>query len=332
MVLGSSLASESVDRSSASLTAQVLRRWCAPERILAVTDLADEDTLLFHCIQQARRSNASVILAHVSQAERRLTPAAASSGVAERSSSAGASQRILERMSCRLRWVGIPCEPLLLAGDPTEEILALTKSREVDRLLLSSLCGGRRRARTLAEELSPWAGVPVCAVAGRGLPGPKTDRNAGHILLALTLHPSCEILIRFAGRLAQEHHARLTLFHVVESQDADEAAENYVYHLLATQLFAGSLREAQLLCSVDIAVRSGDPANEILKEISAGEHDFLIVGTPHSPCADTPGSNSPVHKVVREARCPVMLVGPSTVQTHLAEPVAKPEALLRVIR
>lgn len=332
VVPASSLASESVDRSSASMTAQVLRRWCAPELILAVTDFADEETLLFHCIQQARHSQAAVILAHVLQSEGRQSSAIRNSCPAEPSSAVEASLRTLERMARQLRWVGIQCEPVLLMGDPTEELLAIIKKRGVDRLLLTAQSGGRRRTRTLAEELSPWAGVPVCSVQARSSSETKIDRGGGHIILAITLHPSCEILLRFAGRLAQEHDARLTILHVVESKDADAVTIDYVSDLLATRLFAGSLREAQLFCSVDLAVCTGDPANEILKLMGAGEHEFLIVGAPHSPCADSPGSNSPVHKLLREARCPVMLVGPATVQTHLAEPLGGSRQLLRAVR
>lgn len=329
MVPAFSLANESADRLSASLTAQVLRRWCAPELILAVTDPTEEETLLFHFIRQARRSNAAVILAQVLETEGRSTPAAMHSRDAEHPGIRESSLCRLERMARQLRWVGIPCEPMLLTGDPTEELLAVAKKRSVDRVLVSARCGGHRRARTLVEELSPWAGVPVCAVGAHGLPAAKTDRGAGHITVALTLHPACEILLRFAGRLAQEHAAKLTIMHIIESKDADSSTVEYVSRLLSTRLFAGSLREAQLFCPVDIVVRSGDPASEILKQVEASDHDFLILGAPHSPCADSPGSNSPVHKIVREARCPVMLVGPTTVQTHPELRLVEPAAPIR---
>lgn len=332
MLPASNLASESTERFNVSVTAQALRQWCAPERIMAITDFADEETLLFHCIRQAKRSSATVTLAHVLQTDPRSASAGLQTRFAEPSSTAETSRRALERMARQLRWIGIPCEPLLLRGNATEELLAIAKARRVHRVILSAQWGGRRRIRTFAEELSPWAGVPVCAVGAHGSSGAKNDLGIRHITLALTLHPTCELLLRFAGRLAQEHEASLTILHVVESKDASERSVEQVSNLLETRLFASSLREAQLLCPVQIVVRAGDPANEILKRTSSGDHEFLIVGAPHSPCADTPGESSPVHRIVREARCPVMLVGPSTVQTHAAEHPVAPEELLSAVR
>jgi nucleotide-binding universal stress UspA family protein len=301
-----------------SLSARMLRLWCAPETILAVTNLADEETLLFHAIWQARPSCAKVVLVHVLKNHRtsfRPDSFPAPTHSAER------AQRMLERMARQLRWVGIPCEAILLKGEPTEEILAVAKARGVHRLLLSAESEGHLRTRTLAEEISPWVGVPVCAVREHLLPAAKNDRPAGRITLALSLRSNYETPLRFAGRLAQELDAGLTVMHVVESGGADPIAKVRTSSALSSWLASESLREAQLFCPVEFAVRAGDPAREILKQVAGTNHDYLIVGAPESPCADRPESASAVHKIVREAPCPVIILGPSALHRRNLEPL-----------
>jgi nucleotide-binding universal stress UspA family protein len=320
MAAASNLRLEPAAEPSGSIPARMLRLWCAPETILAVTNLADEETLLFHAIRQARRSTAKVLLVHVLQNQRGSTRPGSLSVPAGCTHSAELGQQTLERMARQLRWVGIPCEPLLLKGEPTEEILAVAKARMVDRLLLSVGSEGRSRTRTLAEEISPWAGVPVCVVRERLLPGRKNDRPAGQITLALSLHSNCETPLRFAGRLAQELDASLTVMHVLERGDDDEIAMDLTRAVLASRPISDSLREVQLLCPLEIALRAGDPAREILRYAVGTNHDYLIVGVPQSPCADRAGSVSPVHKIVREAQCPVFILGPSALHRRSLDP------------
>jgi nucleotide-binding universal stress UspA family protein len=306
---------------SGSLSARMLRLWCAPETILAATNLADEETLLFHAIRQARPSSAKVILVHVLENQRLSFRPATRPVSAGPVHSSELAQQTLERMARQLRWVGIPCEPLLLKGEPAEEVLAVAKARGVNRLLLSVESVGRPRTRTLAEEISPWAGVPVCVVRERLLPGTKNDRPAGQITLALSLRSNSETLLRFAGRLAQELDASLTVMHVAESGHDDASAMEGTPAALTSRFVSESLREAQLLCPLEIAVCTGDPAMEILKYVAGTSHDYLIVGAPQSPCADRPESASAVHKIVREARCPVIILGPSALHRRSLEPL-----------
>lgn len=65
MVYGSNLALKYEPESGFSVTAQALRKWCVPELVLAVTDLADEERLLFHVIRQATPGKAKVLLTHI---------------------------------------------------------------------------------------------------------------------------------------------------------------------------------------------------------------------------------------------------------------------------
>ena len=293
---------------SRSLTAKVLRDWCAPQLILAVTNLSDEDTLLFHVIRQARRTTAKVLLAHVLEGRpSRVGLTSRTMGIAY---SADFALRALERMAYKLRWVGIPCEPVLLKGDPAEEILDLAKSRAVHRILLTVRSEKRPLGRILPEEIAPWAGMPVCVVCESESPVVKCDRPVREITLALSLHSDCDTSLAFAARLAQEHDAGLTLLHVIEEGEDSEFIEQ-APEAIASLLPAGALREAELLCPLEIVVRRGDPAREILRYGADTNQDFIILGAPQSPCALGSEEVSVAHRVLNETRCPAIMLGPS---------------------
>lgn len=297
---------------SFSPSAPIVRHWSAPGAILAVTNFADEEILLFHSIQQARRSVAKVILVHVLQAKDALPDSRDCSKSIEPGCVTESALASLNRMAQQLRWVGIPCEPLLLRGAPAKEITLAAKAHGADRILMSAAYEERAQQsalKTLAEELLPGISVPICTL-GPGLPpSPAGNGQIGRITLALSLHSNPEMPLAFASRLAHEHKLRLTVIHVSGPHDKGRAALTPL--TFASQLPADTLRDAELLCQLQILVRKGDPATEILNSGSCTSQDFIVLGPVGQPPLVPVGRSSVVHRVINEAPCPVMLLGPS---------------------
>lgn len=305
---------ERTGNTSFSMSTHVLRQWSAPEVILAVTNLADEGLLLFHCIQQARRSTARVLLVHVLEAED--LPARAREGTRsdELRSRAESALISLNRMARQLNWVGIPCEPLLLKGAPLKEIPLVARARGADRILMTAACERRSKnsvPKTLAEELLPGISVPVCTVGNCLPPGPAGFQRSANFTLALSLHSDAAMPLAFASRLAQEHHANLTVMHVFNGREKGRKEIDRTPLAVAAQLPAETLREAQLMCPLEIAVRKGDPATEILKAGSCMNQDFIVLGPAGQPQTVPAGASSVVHRVISEALCPVIVLGQS---------------------
>lgn len=299
---------------SFSMSTQVLRQWSAPEVILAVTNLADEEIVLFHCIQQARRSTARVLLVHVLQAEDVPAPAKEWTQSAEIRSFVESPLTSLNRMARQLRWAGIPCEPLLLRGSPLKEIPLVARARGADRLLMTAACerrGKNSAPKTLAEELLPGISVPICTV-GKYLPPPPVGfRRSAIFTLAVSLASDAAMPLAFASRLAQEHHANLTVMHVFSGREKGRNQIERTPLAVAAQLPADTLREAELMCPLEIAIRKGDPATEILKAGSCMNQDFIVLGPVRQPQTTPAGTSSVVHRVISEALCPVIVLGPS---------------------
>jgi nucleotide-binding universal stress UspA family protein len=287
-------------------TSKELRYWCAPQTILAFTSLLDEETLLFHAVKQARQSAAKIILVHVVAANGSVSP--------ELMFSMRTARAELDRMARQLRWVGIPCEAIFLKEAPQEEICRLVQSRHVDRILMAAQDGNDQQKpdelALLVEQLRN-SGVPVCVVGKSVLPFSQKQRPSGRVTLGLSLTSDAGMLLRFASRFAQEHHAHLAMLHVFSGSYGNVQAIDRTPAAIASRLPAQTLREAQLLCPLEIAVREGDLATELLKYDTTANQDFLILGSAGVPLQPARTGSCVFSRVVNEVRCPVIVLGQS---------------------
>lgn len=289
------------------LNAKMLRQWCSPEVILVVTDLTDEDTLQLHTIHQARRSMAKVLLVHV--ATTRPARSAGSRRVQAISTFTSAQERV-ERLARQLRWSGITCEPIVVRGLRANEIPAIAKSCCADRVIVSAPADDEEPPHTgicAAQELIESLDIPTCVV-GRNAPiFPRYQRPTRRITLMVSLGARNEAPIAFASRFAQENQSSLALMHVYPRTTDKSRAVDHVESDVIARLPREALREAELFCPLQIVVREGDAADQLLKYDAGLNQDFIILAPPG---ADGPIGFGPaaVHRVIRRARCPVFVV------------------------
>ncbi len=305
------------------MNTKVLRRWSDPKVILVITSLFDEQTLMFHAIRQARKSSAKILLVHVPRpAYLSVNPGEGLSSVLPGSSAHGV-QVVLDRLVRKFRWEGISCESVHLNGLPEEKIPSLVKSHGVDRVIVSTH-GDRRIERlsteSTAEGLFPALQVPVCVIGKRVPIDTFGDRPSGRISLALSLQGDSGMHLNFACRFAQENQAHLTVLHVFNTKCKRIPVDVRTPIAVAARLPAPALTEASLFCPLEIAVREGDPAREILKFDSCTNQDFIILGSPEVPPNARLQNTSVVHRVVAEARCPVIVFRPPAATTRVSSP------------
>ena len=299
---------------SLSPSTQLLRRWWAPATILAVTNIADEEVLLFHAIQQARRTGAKVILVHVLQTKNVQVDAGNCAQSSKPGGMAESALASLNRMARQLRWAGIPCEPLLLRGAQAKEVPLVAKARNADRILMAAACEKpvkKAAATTLAEELLSAISVPICTVGQVSPAAPGASGRVGQITLALSLRSDPGVALAFASRLAHEQRSKLTVMHVFGDEEKGRKDIERSPLAFASQLPADAVGEAELLCPLQIAVRKGDPATEILKSAGCTNQDFIVLGPVGQPQPVPAGRWSTVHRVIGAAQCPVILLGNS---------------------
>lgn len=293
------------------VTVKAFSRWCAPEVILMVTNLRDSETLLFHGTNQAKRTAAKIVLAHLAGPAHLLSGTPWDARTARPKPSLGHVRAALDRMAQRLRWVGIACEPLVLWGPPVEEIPALAKVWSADRVIVTTqgdLHLGDKSAQTVAEQILSSLEVPVCVIGSSVPPPPSGASPVKRVTVALSLAVKPDRLLRFACEFATEHQATLTVLHVFDPKDPSTHFAERTPVEVASRLPAWICGKSGPPCSLEVRVREGNPANEIVKHLASTKQDFLILGAPgpsSGPRFDRP---SVAQAVVNEASCPALIL------------------------
>lgn len=295
---------------------QELQRWGRPHLILVATNLADRPGLTLQAISQARRDAARILLVHV------LRPASLRTSFEPKpdslitTSRVAAAWDVIHRASKLIEWQGIPCESLVVPGNPVEEIQRLVRSRNADRVLVATRSAhglARLIQGSVAEAVMTSVSVPVCVIGPRVLTSPFLDTPGGRVVLALSMRHARPGYLRFASELAGNRSAKLVLFHSVDiaglshaqARDLRQSAQE---KLLQT-IVAGGLTAAD----IEIVVREGDPVEGILQEGVCPSRDFIVLGATSLSTVSKLLGTGTVHRVIADAQCPVMTVRTSEI-------------------
>ena len=122
-------------------------------------------------------------------------------------------------------------------------------------------------------------------------------RPAQEILVATDFSDSAEAAFGVAVQYARALHARLHLLHIFTAEEID-----------VTRLLADAAAEAGPDVPVTVAGTGGDPAEEILRYATRLAIDLIVVGTHGRTGVSRVLLGSVAERVVRGARCPVLVV------------------------
>lgn len=296
------------------MSARSQRGWCVPEVILVVASQSDEPALLLHAIRQAKGNNAKIFLVHAARPANFRSNSGPNLSVVHDGRTGHSTQAALERNMMQLLWKTVVCESIVLRDRAVEEIPSLVKSMDVDRVIVTSDGNDgslRGMERSVAEELISTLEVPVCAI-GRHVPAnPHRERSTGRILLAVSFQEDCGEYLHFGCRFAEERNSSLTVLHVFSGRSASDESNQRTPVSVGSQLPLESLKEGGLHCPLEIVVREGDPAREILNFDARSNHDFILLGSAGRTRARLANGRGVFQKVMAEARCPLIILGPS---------------------
>ena len=194
-------------------------------------------------------------------------------------------------------------------GDPGTQILQFAKSVSADVVVMGA-AGAERPSR-------PMGSVTATVVARSDCPvlivptGQRIDRlRAGvfkQILCAVGLAPSSASVIRQALSLAWETHGHVTCVCVM-TEPSPSSSE------IRTQLLAAIPPEASAWCDIEVVVKPGVPATEIVRVAETSNVDILLIGPPRQWTSTT-------QAVLAKSLCPVLV-------THDARPLPYPTGKL----
>jgi nucleotide-binding universal stress UspA family protein len=190
-------------------------------------------------------------------------------------------------------------------GDPGTQILEFARPLPADIVVMGA-AGAQRPAR-------PMGSVTAAVVARCDCPvlivptGQRIDRVASgvfkQILCAIGLAPSSAGVIRQALSLAWETHGRVTCVCVM-TEPSPSPAE------IRAQLLAAIPSEAYSWCDIDVVIKQGVPATEIVRVAEMSNVDILLIGPPRQWSSTT-------QAVLAKSLCPVLV-------THDARPLPDP--------
>lgn len=279
-------------------------------KILVTTDFSEiSDRALDYALSLARRYDARIYLAHVitpdpfqfaepqlAQATYEKVRQAAEEGITD----------IL--ISGKLR--GVPHEVLMDEGNVWPTLEKMMVEHEIDLVVTGT--HGRGKVQKLligsvAEEIFRQADCAVLTVGPAVKADTTKEIELSNILFATDFGPGAEKAAAYAFSLAQEHGARLTLLHVIESAAA------YTEESVARQKEINIVRMKQLMptgsedwCKAEFRVTFGSAVEEILiaaKECNAG---LLVMGAKPRKSLAGHVPLTIAYNVVTKAACPVL--------------------------
>ena len=190
-------------------------------------------------------------------------------------------------------------------GDPGGQILQFARSKSAG-LIVMGAAGAERPERPIGSVTAIVVARSDCPVlivpAGRRV---KSQR-AGlfeRIACAVDLAPSSISVMKQALALAWETHAHL-LYVCVMTEPQPSASE------VQRQILAAVPPEADAWCQIEVVVKAGVPATEIVKIAESSDVDLLVIGPPRQWTSTT-------QAVLAKSLCPVLV-------THDARPLPYP--------
>jgi nucleotide-binding universal stress UspA family protein len=202
-----------------------------------------------------------------------------------------------------------------------EEIMTCAQSERVDLIVMRSRRRPHRAALlgSTAESVSRTAPCPVLVLHndGREFVGGHLKADLKRVLVAYDFSDFSELALNYGLSIAQENQAELHLLHVLPPRSINEPEIAWyplkgesAYHTAARRLQKAVPPEVHLWCNVTTAVSEGQAYREILDYAEKNEIDLISVGAHGAGFGMRALFGSNVDRVLRQARCPVLVARP----------------------
>jgi nucleotide-binding universal stress UspA family protein len=198
-------------------------------------------------------------------------------------------------------------------GEPGNQILQFARSMPAD-LIVMGAAGAERPERPIGSITATVVARSDCGVMivpSRRHVNAISPASFEHIVCAVDVTPASVTLMRQAISLAWETHGRVMLLCVMIEPDPSSSE---IQQLLVDAIPP----EARTWCDIDIVVKRGVPATEIVRVVEKGDVDLLVIGPPRRWTSTT-------QAVLAKSLCPVLVA-------HDARPLPYPTAARRRTR
>jgi nucleotide-binding universal stress UspA family protein len=280
------------------------------KNILFATDFSQAaDAAAPIAIQIARRYGAKVYGVHVNRFDD-YTAAAPDAWAAMAEATEKEAKEDAGRLNEQLQ--GIEHEVVVAEGSISEVMSNLVEQKEIDLIVLGTR--GRKGLEkvilgSVAEQILRQAPCPVLTVGPHVNLWSDEYTKMREIVYATDLANDTPVAAPYAISLAQENQAHLVLLHVIEHPKPGDLVDSPEgVNLKARKLQQLVTEQAGLWCKPTYIVEQGPAAEKILDVAKRRHTDLIVLGARPAKGLATHLNMSTVHKVVSQARCPVLTV------------------------
>lgn len=287
--------------------------WSKPSTILFASEIPVNEKAFSFALAQAREFGSDLILFHVY--DTLVVAATESSGIRyyDYAAAARCEKQQLEPFAQRVRDAGLHCEMVVRPGLPADEILAYTRERQIDRIVMGTHSPGpigKLLVGSVAEAVLRSASLPVYIVGPEVVDASYRSFATRTILCAASLNEATAVVAAFAGELAKQHHARLILQHVIRPQDRAEFLSHRSLDEVEAEMLELVPRNLHGQIEIQTIVVPGDPTEELLYQSRAQQADLIVLGAHGASAFAAITRHGVVYKVLAHAECPVITLSP----------------------
>jgi nucleotide-binding universal stress UspA family protein len=287
--------------------------WSKPSTILFATEIPTNQKAFAFALAQAREFGASLIVLHAY--DTLVVAASETSGIRyyDYAAAARTEKRQLEPLAQLAKDAGVPCEIVVRPGLPADQILAFTREREIDRIVMGTHSPGpigKLLVGSVAEAVLRTAKLPVFIVGPNIVDGAYRNFTTRSILCAASLHEASKVVVPFAAQLALQHNARLILQHVIKPQERFEVLAGKSLDDLENDLMLLVPQNLRQRIAIQTIVVPGDPTEELLYQSNAQQADLIVLGAQGASAFAAITRHGVVYKVLAHSHCPVLTLSP----------------------
>lgn len=287
--------------------------WSKPSTILFATEIPANHKAFAFARAQALEFGSDLILFHAY--DTLVVSVSDTSGVRyyDYAAAARTEKEHLEPLAQLAREAGIQCEIVVRPGLPADEILAYTREREIDRIVMGTHSPGpigKLLVGSVAEAVLRTASSPVYIVGPDVVDGSYRNFVTRTILCAVSLQEASMVVAAFAAELAAQHGARLILQHVIRPQERVEFLAGRSLDELEAGMLALVPAKLQGKVAVQTIVVPGDPTEELLYQSQTQHADLIVLGAQGASAFAAVTRHGVVYKTLAHTQCPVITLSP----------------------
>ena len=287
--------------------------WSKPSTILFASEIPANEKAFSFALAQAREFGSDLILFHAY--DTLVVAASEASGIRyyDYAAAARTEKQHLEPLVQRVREAGLNCEVVVRPGLPADEILAYTRERMIDRIVMGTHSPGpigKILVGSVAEAVLRTGTSPVYIIGPEVVDGSYRNFATRTILCAVSLHEASTVVADFAAELAAQHGARLILQHVIRPQDRAESLAGKSLDEVESEMLSLIPTRLQGQVAIQTIVVPGDPTEELLYQSRAQQADLVVLGAQGASAFAAITRHGVVYKTLAHTHCPVITLSP----------------------